>query len=235
MKQKLIFYISIVLSIVFLLEFSLQAQDQKLTARIVPINGQPFIVQDLKNCNMSYCNSNWRGSSVKLLFSDIVSISFLKPGDTQYLAEVVFKDGRKDNFNLSLCSFSGTSTFGSWDMNPSQIKQIFFGGEGSAVQQNYGETSMYDQIIMKNGDLLSGRILTTEFVLRTSYGTNTFQTNQIKTINFEGGGQNIDLVLLKIGDKLSGVIDNTIVKMQMRSGSQVELSKDKIKDIVFKK
>ena len=120
-------------------------------------------------------------------------------------------------------------------MSHAQVKQIFFQVGDSMALQSIGEGSEYDQVLMKNGDVLSGRILTTDFTLRTSYGTHSFQTKQIQTINLEGGGQNVDLVLLWIGDELSGVIESAAVKMEMRSGTQVELSKDKIKDIIFKK
>ena len=88
---------------------------------------------------------------------------------------------------------------------------------------------------MKNGDVISGRIVTGTFTLRTSYGTHTFSAKQVQSINLEGAGQNLDLVTLRIGDKLSGVVENVTVRIAMRTGTEVELSKDKMKDILFRK
>jgi len=58
---------------------------------------------------------------------------------------------------------------------------------------------------------------------------------EISYIKFEGGGQNIDIVSLKSGDKLSGVIETPIVKVLIRSGEEISLDKEKIKKITFKK
>ena len=128
----------------------------------------------------------------------------------------------------------GKSAFGSWTMPYTQVKQISFSSGFLALHPAGGEQMNHDQIVMKNGDVLSGRVLASDFILRTSYGTHTFQANQVQTINLEGGGKNVDALLLRIGDRLSGVIENTAVNIQMHSGTQIELSKDKIKDIVFK-
>jgi hypothetical protein len=239
MARKLTFYGTVIFLMLIILssaQYSTEAQDRPFTVRVLPISGQPFIIEDFKQGGIRGYHAKWRGSSVTLLFSDIVSISFLKPGDGSYPVEVAFKDGRKDTFNLNPNGpMEGKSTFGNWTMSHTQVKQISFQVVDSTALQSAGETSEYDQVLMKNGDVLSGRVLTTNFILRTSYGTHSFQTKQIQTINLEGGGQNIDLVLLRIGDKLSGVIENAVVKMEMRSGTQVELSKDKVKDIIFKK
>jgi len=239
MARKLTLFGPVVFLMLIILggaQYSTQAQERPFTARIVPISGQPFVIEGFNQNGNRYYYAQWRGSNVKLLFSDIVSISFSKPGDGSYPVEVAFKDGRKDTFNLNPNGLmGGKSAFGNWSMSHTKVKQISFQVGDSVALQSVGESSEYDQVLMKNGDVLSGRILTTNFTLRTSYGTHTFQTKQIQTINLEGGGQNIDLVLLRIGDKLSGVIENAAVKMEMRSGTQVELSKDKVKDIIFKK
>jgi len=239
MARKLTFFGTVIFLMLLFLggaQYSSQAQDKPFTVRVVPISGQPFVIEDFNQGGTRFYDAQWRGSNVRLLFSDIVSISFLKPGDGNYPVEVAFKDGRKDTFNLKPHSgMQGKATFGNWSMSHTQVKQLSFQVGDSMAPQSAAETSEYDQVLMKNGDALSGRILTTNFTLRTSYGTHNFQTKQIQTINLEGGGQNIDIVLLRIGDKLSGVIENAAVKMEMRSGTQVELSKDKVKDIIFKK
>ena len=56
-----------------------------------------------------------------------------------------------------------------------------------------------------------------------------------KTSEFEGGGQNIDIVSLRSGDKLSGVIETPIITVLISSGKEINLDKEKIKKITLKK
>jgi hypothetical protein len=168
---------------------------------------------------------------VKLQFVELESISFRKEGDLRKAnADVKYKDGRTDAFLVFPFMMFGDSSFGPWQMHSSGAKKIEF--RTSDVSE---PTSDYDQVQMKNGDLITGRIVTATFILRTSYGTHSFAAKQIQSINLEGAGQNMDLVTLRIGDKLSGVVENATVRISMRSGAEVELSKDKMKDILFRR
>ena len=92
-----------------------------------------------------------------------------------------------------------------------------------------------DKIILKNGDQLSGSITTSSYILKTSYGTLTFEKKDISVINFEGNGSNTDNIILKNGDKISGVIDNQKISLTLMTGSLIQLSRDKINAIDFKK
>ena len=118
------------------------------------------------------------------------------------------------------------------------ILGIFFGllFSNSALAQKINITvSEFDHIRFKNGDLVSCNIKTKDFKLRAPYATLTFEKPEISHIAFEGGGRNIDVMVLKCGDKISGVIEVSIIKVLIRSGTEIDLDKEKIKKITFKK
>lgn len=90
-----------------------------------------------------------------------------------------------------------------------------------------------DRILLKNGDTISGRILIDKFTVKTSYADLSFDLSQVETVVLEGAGQNIELMVLRTGDKLSGVIGPETVKIELTGGQETEIEKDKIKEIVL--
>ncbi len=92
-----------------------------------------------------------------------------------------------------------------------------------------------DRVILKNGDVVTGALLTPQFSIKTSYTSLVFNAQEIAAIVLEGGGQNIETLLLKNGDKLSGVIEPKAVTVRLASGQQIDIQKDKIKEIRTKR
>ncbi len=91
----------------------------------------------------------------------------------------------------------------------------------------------FDQILLKNGDTISGQIMTKAFKLRTAYSTLKFRTPQIGYLDFEGAGKTMDVMGLRTGDKLSGVLEVGSINLLMRSGAEVYLNKEMIRKITF--
>ena len=60
-------------------------------------------------------------------------------------------------------------------------------------------------------------------------------TQPEKNINFDGRGQKIAVMGLRIGDVFSGGLEVESVKLLTRSGKEVNLDSEKIKRITFKK
>jgi hypothetical protein len=94
---------------------------------------------------------------------------------------------------------------------------------------------IFDRVFLKNGDIISGQILKETFKLRTSYATFKFELPQIAYIDFEGGGKNMDIIVLKVGDKLSGIVEAPVITLQIQPGTEIDLDKQKIKRITFKR
>ena len=94
-----------------------------------------------------------------------------------------------------------------------------------------------DRILLKNGDVVTGKIVTQTFEVKTSYGGSlSFTHRDVKSVSIEGGGLNIDIIFLRNGDKLSGVVYTDTIAIQLADQQKTELSisKDKIKEIQLK-
>lgn len=90
-----------------------------------------------------------------------------------------------------------------------------------------------DNVNLRNGDILSGTILTTEFTIQASYGTLTFSKDQLQSITVENVAGKTDQVLLKVGDRVSGVLQNPSIQMTLTSGATITLEKGNIASITF--
>lgn len=92
----------------------------------------------------------------------------------------------------------------------------------------------FDRLQMKNGDLISGVIQNESLSIKTSYALLNFTLDKLFSIELEGGGANNDVILVRTGDKISGVLETTKIKVKLTTGGEVELDKDKIKMIRFR-
>jgi len=227
--------IAIMMEIVF--PGSIPAKEIKFQATLFPIRGNPFFIEDFNFDGEHFYYAIQKGKTIKLPFKDIKTIKFLNPGKS-YEAEVIFKDDTKNTYvlkppvYLTVKSRASNVTLShrlvaSIEFGPSRIPQL--------QPQSKAEYMQFDRIFFKNGDILSGQVQTKMFKLSTSYGTFDYEASQISYINFDGGGQNIDVMGLRIGDVLSGALEVESVKLLTRSGKEVNLDSEKIKRISFKK
>ena len=212
------------------------SEENKTSATVYPKKGEPMIIENINrydNGPKYFFTAVWRGSNVKLYFNEISSITFL---NRKLNSEIVFNDGRADKFKITGSqNMRGRSKFGDWDMYCANMKKIEFGSIGLDQTPRSADSKEFDQIIFKNSDFLSGEIKTKVFKLRASYATLTFERSEISHIEFEGGGQNIDTMVLRGGDILSGVIEVPIIDILLKSGAEINLNKEKIKRLMFRK
>ena len=213
------------------------AKEIKFQATIFPIQDKPIFVKDFNLNGEHFYDAIQKGKRIKLPFKDIKTIRFLNPGKN-YKAEVIFQDDTKNSYvlkpaaNITVKSRARIVTLGhskvaSIEFGPSRIPQ--------PQSQSKAEYMQFDRIFLKNGDTLSGQIQTKMFKLNTAYGAFDYEASQISYINFDGREQNIDVMGLRIGDVLSGVLEVESVKLLTRSGKEVNLDSEKIKRIYFKK
>lgn len=170
---------------------------------------------------------------VVLDIENIVKIDLLSPHGSNVNVDVTLKNGDV---------LIGGNTHKPWLKITSPIygkiditkypATIHFTGHGASTPSS--TPSNIDKVVLKNGDSVSGTILTATFKLKTSYGELEFKSRDIKTINLEGGGNNVDVVILRVGDKMSGVVLNTTITIKMTNGTEITVEKDKVKDVIFK-
>jgi len=212
------------------------AEDETYRVTVIPRSGDPLIVENFNQKGAQYYHAFRMNRKVKLPFKELQAIEFTKPGDTAYPVVITFTDGRKDDFRLLPFGFmEGRSGSEDWRMSHRDAKAIQFVNHEEEVKPEISEPVHQDRIILNNGDTLSGQILTAAFTLTTFYGTLNFETDRIQQINIQGDGGDVDFVMLKTGDRLSGTIEESLIRIKIDSGKEVVVSKEKIKDVLFRK
>ena len=90
-----------------------------------------------------------------------------------------------------------------------------------------------DSVTLRNGDILSGTILTGEFTVQASYGTLTFTSEQLASIAIEDSAGRTDQFVLQVGDRVSGVLQNATIEIALTTGATITLEKGNIASITF--
>ena len=96
-------------------------------------------------------------------------------------------------------------------------------------------TRSFDRILLKNGDTLSRHLQTKTFTLPISYGTFHLETPQIAYIDFDARGKNLDVLVFRFGDRLSGEVEVESVEFMMKARERVRFDGETIKKITFKR
>jgi len=110
---------------------------------------------------------------------------------------------------------------------PGAADTEILGGAGITLEQ----AAQHDSVTLRNGDTITGDILNDSFTIQTSYGRLTFKRAEVEKIVVEGAGTNVDVLRLRIGDKLSGVLQDSKIRLRLVSGTVTELDKDKVKEV----
>jgi hypothetical protein len=214
---------------------ALAQQKEKFMATIFPIQGNPIVIEDFDLNGTHIYDATKGGRDVKLPFQDLKSIRFLNPGK-DLEAEVVFNDGRRDTYRLVPASnIVVRSQYGTVNIGHSMVARIEFGPLRKEQSQPATVPETFDKVFLRSGDRLSGHVKTEAFTLRAPYGTFTLETSRISSIDFDAKGENVDVVLLKIGDRLSGALEERFIKFVMSSGEEVNFNSETIDKITFRR
>ena len=248
-----IFYRSVSLAVALLVAHSVEAQQAVPIGTIVLRDGNeiPFMGFQ-KRCGDPIVFGRFGGESLTVKLLDLVSISF--PDKARYddreqgRVEGVNKAGRTFVLDKGIVQSCNRGYISYRIINPitseeqdafrgaGEIARIVFGEKpGAAIGGGAAVAVDADYIVLKNGDTISGIVVTEKVSVQTSYTTLTFDRKDVSQVVLEGGGQNIDGVVLKNGDRLSGVAGPTDIRMKLATGQEVALGKDKIKELRFKK
>ena len=188
------------------------------------------------------------GTSTRIPITQIARADLVTPGE-QTVWRATLKDGRI--FDGAVVGstprfwIGGTNQFGaaeellSYPRDPD--RQSFIGiifdpdavAPGEATAQQPAARADVDSVTLRNGDILSGTILTGEFTVQASYGTLTFTSEQLTSITIEDAARKTDQFVLTVGDRVSGVLQNTTVEMTLTTGATITLEKGNIASITF--
>ena len=190
------------------------------------------------------------GASTPIPITQIARADLVAPGE-RTVWRAILKDGRifdgkitsgglDAHFQLDgVNQFGASESLISYPRNPN--RQPFIGiifdpdavAPGEATAQQPAARADVDSVTLRNGDILSGTILTGEFTVQASYGTLTFTSDQLASITIEDAAGKTDQFVLQVGDRVSGVLQNTTVEMTLTTGTTITLEKGNIASITF--
>lgn len=116
-----------------------------------------------------------------------------------------------------------------------KVSVVSVSAKDQGENKNTKTTTMpqYDVVILRNGDRISGAIQNETFTVETSYAKLPFEVGKIAGIIFQGQGNKLDVIALKVGDTVSGILHDPMISIKMVSGNIAEVQKNKIKEIRF--
>ena len=83
---------------------------------------------------------------------------------------------------------------------------LIFSLSPSLAQQNDGVHTIFDQLVLKSGLKINGKIKTDEIKIKTAFDTVHISKNKINYIKLADDKKILDIIYLKSGDQLSGRI-----------------------------
>ena len=108
-------------------------------------------------------------------------------------------------------------------------------GITGATTLTLAQAAKYDTVVLRNGDTVTGEVQNDTFAIKTSYASLEFHRDKLAKVDMEGAGANLDIVTLRVGDKISGVLETSVIRLKLVAGQETELDKDKIKTIRFRR
>lgn len=91
-----------------------------------------------------------------------------------------------------------------------------------------------DTVELKNGDKITGHVLTDSFTVTSPYSIVTLERDKISEIAIMPEGYNHDIVTLNEAGILEGTIDEASITIKNEKGEKITLKKEECKKIVFK-
>ena len=92
-----------------------------------------------------------------------------------------------------------------------------------------------DTVELKNGDRLTGSLLTETFTVTTPYTFLTLKKDKISEIRFNDDYQNNDVIVLIEGGSVEGTIEELEFSFKPFSGKNITIDKKECKKIILKR
>jgi hypothetical protein len=90
-----------------------------------------------------------------------------------------------------------------------------------------------DTVELKNGDKITGNVLTATFTVTSPYSIVTLERDKISEIAIMPEGYNHDIVTLIEGGIIEGTIDESSISIQNEKG-EITIKKEECKKIILK-
>lgn len=196
------------------------------------------------NLESTAFRARWRETLnlVTIPFEDVASARQIGSSETR----VRFRDGTEDDFTeffVDEYSLKGWSEYGPVALNATLVRGVVFvdkdgipigGEEAGYVPPLIPPAQQEDRLVTFEGDVVSGRLVDSEFTIRTAYGTLTLDRELINEVMVDREAEIMQQVAkLKNGDVISGFLEPTQVRMMISGGQVVTLDVDQLSRIRF--
>lgn len=242
--QKIMF-VSAVVMFIFIPSFLFA-----IDGRLETVDGDVYQITDLSMDGRRTFSIDQEGGIGRLDWKELSSFE-IKQSGANYWIEVQFTTGKKDTLRLRQHSFfKGRSDFGQVSIPFEKVKKVSLlqdaVGEGKKEDMPLKETTLQadsqprglDRVTLRNGDILIGELVADSLTIRTIYGTVVFKKTDISRVSFGKGAKlqkdaEKDVLFSKYGDKLSGIIPDSSLRMKLRTDADISIPREHIQEIEF--
>ena len=90
-----------------------------------------------------------------------------------------------------------------------------------------------DVVVMKNGDLLNCRVLTTAFHIKTSYGAIEVKKKDIANMHMRGSQFGTDVIVTLDLNRFKGTLQEKMISVKLQNGQPLDIQKNKINTMMM--
>lgn len=222
-----------------------------LDARIEAIDGETLLVKDFSMEGKRHFYVDWKGGTSTLDWKDITSFEITRVGQS-YWVEVLLLNEKKDSFKIrQFSSFRGKSDFGQWSVPFEKVKKVILirgeeekKSEDISVKEDrdsvlpYPKPKGLDRVTLRNGDILLGNVATEVVSIRTNYGILSFKKEDLSRFSLGTSEKpqrekELDTLYSKYGDKMTGTISASQIKITLLTGTNLTILREHIKEVEF--
>ena len=93
--------------------------------------------------------------------------------------------------------------------------------------------AILDVIVFKDGNLVNGKVLTSTFHIKTSYGEIVVKKKDIANIHMRGIQFKTDQIVTLDLNRFRGSLQLSTIRIKLKDGQNIEVIKNKINTIVM--
>jgi len=221
-----------------------------IDAKVETVEGGILQIADFSMDGRRTFSIDRAGGIERVDWKEITSFEIKQVG-ANYWVMVQFTTGKKDTLRLRQHSFfRGRSNLGSVLIPFEKVKSVSLlpdtAEEKKKEESPVKETILpvdsppqeFDRITLRNGDVLMGGVVADLLTIRTIYGTISFKKTNVNRVSFGKGAKlqkdgEKDVLFSKYGDKLSGIIPDSYLKMRLRTNTDISIPREHIQEIEF--
>lgn len=221
-----------------------------IDAKVETVEGGILQIADFSMDGRKTFSIDRAGGIERVDWKEITSFEIKQVG-ANYWIVIQFTTGKKDTLRLRQHSFfRGRSDLGPVSIPFEKVRKVSLlpntaeemKKEDSPVKETMlpvdSPPQEFDRVTLRNGDVLIGGLLSDWLTIRTIYGTIGFKKTDVNRVSFGKGAKlqkdgEKDVLFSKYGDKLSGIIPDSYLRVRLRTNTDISIPREHIQEIEF--